>query len=77
MMRFGRFPTFGIKERVKIMPDLEVYKEEVRKCLTRALPLAETEYVEERMKLYEDEFPQFLKDEWTPAGVAAVLIMGG
>ena len=62
----------------KVKPEhmLERYKQEVRRCLMKDLPLAGKEYIEERMKLYEDEFPQFLKDGWTPGGVAAALIMG-
>lgn len=62
--------------RLKPEQVLELFKQEVRKCLMKSLPLAGDEYVEERMKLYKDAFSQFLKDGWTPSGVAAALMVG-
>ena len=52
---------------------LETYKQKVKECLMKN---GNSTYAEERIKLYENEFPQFLKDKWTPGGVAAALIMG-
>ena len=52
---------------------LESFKKQVEECLLMSSSIT---YVKERMKLYEDEFPQFLKDNWTPGEVAAALIMG-
>ena len=52
---------------------LEEFKQKVRECLLKS---GTPTYVEKRMKLYEDEFPQFLEDKWEPSAVAAALIMG-
>ena len=51
----------------------EEYKQKVKECLMSPGTAASAE---ERMKLYEDELPQFYKDNWTPGTVAAALIMG-
>ena len=52
---------------------LDTYKQEVRECLLKSGNAA---YVEKRMALYEEEFPEFLRDEWSPAAAAAAIIMG-
>ena len=53
--------------------NFEDYKKKVRECLMKN---GTSTYAEARMKLYEDELPQFFKDKWTPSAVAAALIMG-
>ena len=53
--------------------DLEYYRQQVKECLIKNFDSA---YAEERIRLYEDEFSQFLKDNWSPAAVAAALIAG-
>ncbi len=54
---------------------LEDYKQKVRECLMMN-PYRTTEGAEKLMKLYEDDFPEFLADKWEPSAVAAALIMG-
>ena len=53
--------------------DMETYKQKVKECLLRNGNAA---YVEKRMALYEEDFPEFLRDEWSPAAAAAAIIMG-
>lgn len=54
--------------------DLETYKQKVREILMRS---GSSDFADERMKLYEDEFSsEFWEKNWSPDAVAAAMIMG-
>ena len=54
---------------------LESYKKQVEECLMKYQHCT-TQESERLMKDYEDEFPQFLKDNWTCPAVALAMVMG-
>ena len=57
--------------------NMDIYKQLVQKCLMHGVTSLEGEtYVENRMKLYEDDFPEFFRDRWTPGAAAAAITMG-
>ena len=55
---------------------LEDYKKKVEDCLKKAVGEKNDKYISWRMQMYEDEFPMFLKENWSPEGTASALIMG-
>ena len=56
--------------------NLEEFKKKVLICLR-----GNRDYTSQAdlnlMKLYEDDFPEFLRDNWTPAGAAGLMSMHG
>ena len=58
---------------------LGYYKRLVRTCLRKAARTAgidNEEYVNRKMKEYEDEFPRFLEENFSPQAVATAILMG-
>ena len=54
---------------------LEDYKQKVRECLTKNYKHTVQEN-ERLMKLYEDDFQEFLSDRWEPSVAATAMVMG-
>ena len=50
---------------------LGYYKRLVRICLRKA-----EDYVNKMMKEYEDEFPRFLEENFSPQAAATAILMG-
>ena len=62
-------------EKAEELEKLEEYKKKVFDCL-RMSSKASTARIKEQMKDYEDDFPTFLRDGWTPSGAAAAIVFG-
>ena len=55
--------------------NLENYKQIVRDFLKTNCHYTEAE-INRRMNLYEDDFPEFFRDKWSPSAVNAAMTMG-
>ena len=53
----------------------EEYKQKVRECL-RTKRNCSTQETERLMKLYEEDFPEFYRDNWSVLGAASAMIFG-
>ena len=54
---------------------LETYKQKVRDCLTENYKHT-TQENDRLMKLYEEDFQEFLDDKWEPSVAATAMVMG-
>ena len=53
--------------------NLQSYKQRVKECLRNSIGEEETDRL---MILYEEDFPKFLKENWSPEGAASAILMG-
>ena len=53
--------------------NLQSYKHKVKECLKKSIGETETDRL---MILYEEDFPKFLKENWSPEGAASAILMG-